>query len=43
MTEDIITELAKIKSLKIFPRAVVAAFRDKPAVGSEIGRQIGAA
>ena len=40
MTEDIITELAKIESLQIFPRAAVLAFRDKPATAPEVGRQL---
>jgi non-specific serine/threonine protein kinase len=42
MTEDIITELAKIESLQIFPRAAVVAFRDKPVTAPEIGRQLSA-
>ena len=29
MTEDIITELAKINSLQVFSRSEVLAFRDK--------------
>jgi non-specific serine/threonine protein kinase len=40
MTEDIITELAKIESLQIFPRAAVVAFRDKPVTAPEVGRQL---
>ncbi len=40
MTEDIITELAKIESLQIFPRAAVVAFRDRPVTAPEIGRQL---
>ena len=42
MTEDIITELTKIKSLQVFPRAAVAAFRDKLATAPEVGQQINA-
>jgi non-specific serine/threonine protein kinase len=42
MTEDIITELTKIKSLQVFPRAAVAAFRDKLATASEVGQQMSA-
>ena len=42
MTEDIITELTKIKSLQVFPRAAVAAFRDKLATAPEVGQQISA-
>src|ERR1700737_1086075 len=40
MTEDVITELAKIKTLQVFPRAAVLAFRDKPATGPEVGQQL---
>ncbi len=43
MTEDVITELAKIKTLQVFPRAAVVAFRDKPATAPEIGQQLSAA
>ena len=42
MTEDITTELTKIKSLQVFPRAAVAAFRDKLATTSEVGQQLSA-
>jgi len=40
MTEDVITELAKIKTLQVFPRAAVLAFRDKPTTGPEVGQQL---
>ena len=43
MTEDVITELAKIKTLQVFPRAAVLAYRDKPATGPEVGQQLNAA
>ena len=43
MTEDIITELSKIKELQIFPRAAVLAYRDKPVTGPQVGREINAA
>jgi non-specific serine/threonine protein kinase len=43
MTEDIITELAKIKELQLFPRSAVLAFRDKPLPASQIGQQLTAA
>jgi non-specific serine/threonine protein kinase len=43
MTEDIITELAKIKELQLFPRSAVVAFRDKPLPAAQIGQQLGAA
>ncbi|HKI86254.1 MAG TPA: protein kinase, partial [Thermoanaerobaculia bacterium] len=37
MTEDITTELAKIKSLRVFPRVAVAAYRDRSAPAQEVG------
>ena len=43
MTEDIITELAKIKDLQLFPRSAVLAFRDKPLPAAQIGRELAAA
>ena len=43
VTEDIITELSKIKGLKIFSRATVLGFRDKNATPAAIGQQINAA
>ncbi len=43
MTEDITTELAKIKTLQVFPRAAVLAFRDKPVTAPEVGQQLDAA
>lgn len=43
MTEDIITELSKIKELQVFPRAAVLAYRDKPATGPHVGRELNAA
>lgn len=43
ITEDIITELSKIKGLKIFSRPTVLAFRDKPVTPAHIGQQLGAA
>jgi serine/threonine protein kinase/Flp pilus assembly protein TadD len=43
MTEDIITELSKIKDLQVFPRAAVLAYRDKPVTGPQVGREINAA
>ena len=38
MTEDIITELSKIKELRVFPRAAVLAFRDQAVTGPQVGR-----
>jgi TolB-like protein len=43
MTEDIITELSKIKELQVFPRAAVLAYRDKPVIGPQVGRELSAA
>jgi non-specific serine/threonine protein kinase len=43
MTEDIITEIAKIKDLQLFPRSAVLPFRDKPLPAAQIGRQLAAA
>ncbi|MBA3949144.1 MAG: protein kinase, partial [Acidobacteria bacterium] len=42
ITEDIITELSKIKGLNTFSRPTVLAFRDKPVTPAQIGQQIGA-
>jgi len=43
MTEDIITELSKVKELQVFPRAAVVAYRDKPVTGPQVGRELNAA
>ncbi len=43
MTEDIVTELSKIKELRLFPRSAMLTFRDKPLPAAQIGRQLGAA
>lgn len=42
ITEDVITELAKIAGLRVFPRSAVLAYRDKPATAPEIGRALSA-
>ena len=42
VTEDIITELSKIKGLKIFSRATILAYRDRNVTPDAIGRQLGA-
>jgi serine/threonine protein kinase/Tfp pilus assembly protein PilF len=42
ITEDIITDLSKIKGLNIFPRPAVLAFRDKSITPAQIGQQLGA-
>jgi serine/threonine protein kinase/tetratricopeptide (TPR) repeat protein len=43
VTEDIITELSKIRGLKIFSRPTVLAYRDRPVTPAQIGQQLGAA
>jgi serine/threonine protein kinase/Tfp pilus assembly protein PilF len=43
ITEDIITELSKIRGLNTFSRPSVLAFRDKPATPSQIGNMLRAA
>ncbi len=43
ITEDVITELSKIKGLNTFSRPTVLAFRDKPVTPAQIGQQLGAA
>ncbi|MGE5834038.1 MAG: protein kinase domain-containing protein [Acidobacteriota bacterium] len=43
ITEDIITELSKIKGLKIFPRPTVLGYRDKPVTPQQVGRELNAA
>jgi non-specific serine/threonine protein kinase len=42
MTEDIITELLKIKGLQVFPRATILPYRDKLATAKQIGQELGA-
>ena len=43
ITEDIVTELLKIKQLEIFPRSEMLAFRDKPVMALQVGQHLGAA
>ncbi|MFZ0739484.1 MAG: protein kinase [Candidatus Acidiferrales bacterium] len=43
ITEDVITELSKIRGLNTFSRPTVLAFRDKPVTPGQIGQQLGAA
>jgi len=43
ITEDIVTELSKIKGLQIFSRATVLAYRDKTVTPATIGQQLNAA
>jgi serine/threonine protein kinase/tetratricopeptide (TPR) repeat protein len=42
ITEDIITDLSKIKGLNIFPRPAVLVYRDKPITPALVGQQLGA-
>jgi non-specific serine/threonine protein kinase len=43
ITEDIITELSKIKDLWVLTRSAVLAYRDKPVTAPEVGRGLNAA
>jgi len=43
ITEDIITELSKIKGLNIFSRQTVLAWRDRPVTPAQVGQQLAAA
>ena len=43
ITEDIITELSKIKGLNIFSRPTVLAYRDKTVTPAQVGQQLAAA
>ena len=43
MTEDVITELSKIKHLRVFPRPEMLAYRDKPVAPAQIGQELDAA
>jgi non-specific serine/threonine protein kinase len=43
MTEDIITELANIRNLKVFPRPAMLAYRDKPVTAPQVGHELNAA
>jgi TolB-like protein/Tfp pilus assembly protein PilF len=43
ITEDIITEVSKIRELRVFPRAAVLAYRDKTVTAPQIGEELKAA
>ena len=43
MTEDIITELSKVKDLKVFSRPTVLAYRDKSVTAKQIAQELNAA
>jgi serine/threonine protein kinase/Flp pilus assembly protein TadD len=40
MTEDIITELANIRDLKVFPRPAMLAYRDKSVTAPQVGQEL---
>jgi non-specific serine/threonine protein kinase len=40
ITEDVITELSKIRELRVFPRSAVLAFRDKPVTAPQVGAEL---
>jgi non-specific serine/threonine protein kinase len=42
MTEDVITELSKIKELRTFPRSAVLPYRDKSTPAPQVGEQLNA-
>ncbi len=43
MTEDVITELSKIRQLRVFPRSEILTYREKPFTALEVGQQLNAA
>ena len=43
ITEDIITELSKIKGMRVFSRPTVLAYRDRTVTPAQIGQQLSAA
>jgi len=43
ITEDLITELLKIKGLHVFTRSAVIAYRDKPISAPQVGQELNAA
>src|SRR5712691_2189878 len=42
ITEDILTDLSKIKGLNVFPRTTVLAFRDQKVTAADVSRQLSA-
>ncbi|HKS95225.1 MAG TPA: protein kinase [Terriglobia bacterium] len=42
ITEDVITELSKIKDLRLFSRSAVLPYREKPVTGTQVGRELNA-
>lgn len=43
ITEDITTELSKVKELRVFSRSAVLPYRDKPVTPAHVGQQLNAA
>ena len=43
MTEDIITELANIRNIKVFPRPAILPYRDKQVTAPHVGHELNAA
>src|SRR5262245_45934932 len=43
MTEDVITELANISEIRVFPRPSVLGYRDKPVAPTQVGKELAAA
>jgi len=43
ITEDVITDLSKIRGLNVYSRPTVLAFRDKVVTPAQVGQQLGAA
>jgi TolB-like protein/Tfp pilus assembly protein PilF len=43
ITEDVITELAKIREICVFPRSAVLAYRDTPLPAAQVGQKLSAA
>jgi len=42
ITEDVISDLSKIRGLNVYSRPTVLAFRDKPVTPAQVGQQLGA-
>ena len=42
MTEDVITELSKVRNLRVFPRAAVFAYCDKQVTAPHVGQELNA-
>jgi len=42
ITEDLITELLKIRELRVFPRSAMSAYRDRPITAQQVGHELNA-